>query len=89
MADNLPFHDDPHAPEIFASGASGVFHLGGSVVVTLEAIKSDYATNPGTLARHVVGRLILTPQCAHNLAVGLFDFLKSQGLLPESDAPVQ
>jgi hypothetical protein len=74
------FIDDPHAPEVFATTAAGFFNLhGSSIVITLETLKSDYATNPGTLSRVVVGRLIMPPHGAHALAVGLFDFLKTQG----------
>ena len=73
------FIDDPHAPEVFATTAAGFFNLHGSIVITLETLKSDYATNPGTLSRVVVGRLIMPPHGAHALAVGLFDFLKTQG----------
>ena len=78
----LPLVDDPLAPEIFATSVSGFLNLGGSIAVTLECVKSDYETDPGTLRRFVTGRLILTIGSAQALAVGLFDFLKSQGLDP-------
>lgn len=86
------FIDDPHAPEIFATGPAGFFNLDGSIVVTLESLKSDYATNPGTVSRVVVGRLIMTTHGAHALAVGLFDFLRTQGYdfsAPKSPQSVQ
>jgi hypothetical protein len=86
------FIDDPHAPEIFATAPAGFFNLDGSIVITLESLKSDYATNPGTVSRVVVGRLIMTTHGAHALAVGLFDFLRTQGYdfsTPKSPQSVQ
>lgn len=74
----MPLVDEPHAPEIFATNPAGFLNLRGTIVITLEALKSDYSTDPGTLSRVVSGRLILTTDGAHALAVGLFDFLKKQ-----------
>ena len=74
--------DNPFAPEIFATNVSGLLNLGGNIAITLECAKSDYTTNPGTIRRFVSGRLVLTVAGAQALAVGLFDFLKSQGLDP-------
>ena len=89
MADQLGFVDNPHAPELFASGAAGIFNLGGVIAITLESVKSDYSTNPGRLSRHVVGRLVMTPAGAHGLAIGLIDFLTNNGFIPKDDARLQ
>lgn len=83
------FIDNPHAPETFATEVSGFFNLGGSIVLTLETLKSDYGVEGGEVSRVVVHRLVMPAQAAHSLAVGLFDFLKKQGFDPadSADAP--
>lgn len=81
-----PLFDNPHAPEVFAANASGFLNSGGSIVITLECGKSDYSESPPKLSRHVVARLVMPAGGAHGLAVGLFDFLKSHGLISD-EAP--
>jgi predicted deacylase len=82
----LPFIDNPHAPEIFATDAAGFFNLNGCIAITLEAVKSDYSTSPGTISRVVAGRLVLTADGARALSVGLYDFLKKQGIVADPPA---
>ena len=79
------FLDDPRAPDIFASNATGFFHIGETVMITLEAAHVDHSTSPGPINRVVVGRLVMPLGGANALAVGLFDFLKTQGLIREED----
>lgn len=76
--------DDPHAPEIFASDASGFLNISGSIVITLEATKSNYSGESPDLTRHVVGRLIMPAPSAHALASGLYAYLKSIGFDPNA-----
>lgn len=80
----IPLVDNPHAPEVFASNASGFVNIDGSIVITLEARKSDFSGDSPKATRHVVGRLIMPASGAHALAVGLFDYLKSIGLDPSA-----
>ena len=71
--------DNPLAPEIFASGATGFFVSNNTISITLESIRADHAEKPGPLQRVVVGRLVMPAAGAQGLAIGLFDFLEKQG----------
>lgn len=82
-----PLIDDPRAPEIFATNASGFLNNDGSVVITLEARKSDYSGDTPKASRYVVGRLIMPARSAHALAIGLFDYLKAIGVDPSAGSP--
>jgi hypothetical protein len=80
----LTFIDNPHAPEVFASGPVGFFFNSGNLHITLTALRADHKSSPGPVNRVVVGRLVLPLVGAHNLAVGVFDFLKRNNLDPAS-----
>jgi hypothetical protein len=75
----IQFQDNPLAPEIFASGATGFFVSNNTVSITLESLRADHAEKPGPLQRVVVGRLVMPAAGAQGLAIGLFDFLEKQG----------
>lgn len=78
----INFIDNPHAPEAYVTGISGLFLSGGNVAITLESARIDHGTDPGPLNRVVIGRLILTPAAAQGLAVGLNAFLERHGMSP-------
>jgi hypothetical protein len=71
--------DNPAAPEIFASAATGFFVANGNVTITFESARADHAESPGPVYRAVVGRVVIPAQGAQALAIGLFDFLEKQG----------
>lgn len=73
------FIDNPHAPDVFATDATGFFAFNGSIIITFEAAHVDHRETPGPVNRVVIGRLVMPAPGAHALAVGLFDFLKAQG----------
>ncbi|HEY0266070.1 MAG TPA: hypothetical protein VGC16_04915 [Rhizomicrobium sp.] len=73
------FVDNPLAPELYASGATGFFVSNGTITITLESIRPDHADKPGPLSRVVVGRLVMPAAGAQGLSIGLFDFLEKQG----------
>ena len=75
----IDFHDNPLAPEIYASGATGFFVSNNTISITLESLRADHAEKPGPLQRVVVGRLVMPAAGAQGLAIGLFDFLEKQG----------
>jgi hypothetical protein len=75
----IAFHDNPMAPEIYASGATGFFVSNNTISITLESLRADHAEMPGPLQRVVVGRLVMPAAGAQGLAIGLFDFLEKQG----------
>ena len=90
----IPLLDDPHAPDLFATGTAGFLNLDGTIVITLEALRSDHSSTPaGKVSRLVVGRLVLPAKGAQRLALGLNDFLSKQGLDPSAslkgDAHIQ
>ena len=75
----ISFVDNPLAPDVYADEAIGFLAHNGTIRITLV---SDRAAAPGPINRVVVGRLVMTVHGAQALAVGLFDFLKNQGLEP-------
>ena len=81
MAKNVTqnFVDNPEAPEIFSSGATGFFVANGNITVTFESARADHSQSPGPVYRAVVGRIVMPAAAAQGLAVGLFDFLEKQG----------
>jgi hypothetical protein len=90
MADQQPpvnFLDNPRAPEIYISAATGFFNENGVIHITFESNRIDHSTTPGPCNRVVVCRLAMNAIAAQGLAVGLFDFLKQYGLAPEMAPP--
>ena len=56
---DIKFVDNPLAPELYASGATGFFVSNGTITITLESIRADHAEKPGPLSRTVVARLTM------------------------------
>lgn len=79
----VQFVDNPSAPELYASGATGFFVSNGTVSITLESLRADHGEKPGPLSRVVVARLTMPAAGAQGLAMGLLDFLKKQGFKVE------
>jgi hypothetical protein len=75
----ITYVDNPGAPEIFASAATGFFVANGNITITFESTRADHAESPGPVYRAVVGRVVIPAQGAQALAIGLFDFLEKQG----------
>ncbi len=71
--------DNPHAPELYATAATGFFNANGTISITLESVRADHSKSPGPINRVVVGRLVMPANGAQAMAVGLFDFLEKQG----------
>ena len=86
MADTIALLDNPQAPELFASAATGFFVANGNIAITFESVRADHSTSPGPLNRVVVGRVVMPVPGAQALVVGLFDFLEKQGLVMEKRA---
>jgi hypothetical protein len=76
----VTFIDNPYAPEIFAEGAVGFFLNHNNVHLTLTALRADHRSSPSPINRVVIGRLVLPLAGAQGLAVGLYDFLKKNGI---------
>ncbi|HEY1561926.1 MAG TPA: hypothetical protein VGF71_13740 [Caulobacteraceae bacterium] len=82
IAPTLTFIDNPHSPAVFCDSVSGFFLLNGVISLTLESARVDHSQSPGPVNRVVVGRIQMSVPAAQGLALGLFDFLKQQGLDP-------
>lgn len=78
----IPLLDNPHAPEVFATVASGFFHLNGNITITFESARLDHSQDPPLVNRVVLARLVMPVSGAQGLVVGLNDFLEKQGLSP-------
>jgi hypothetical protein len=78
VAPPVNFLDNPHAPEVFADGASGFFNFGGNIRVALEAARVNHASTPGPINRVVIARVIMPIDAAEALARGLLDFITQQ-----------
>jgi hypothetical protein len=74
----ISFLDNPHAPDIFADGATGFFNLSGNIKITLECGRVNHVTSPGPITRVVIGRLVVPIAQAEALAKGLLDFITQQ-----------
>ncbi len=87
MAKNPPaqFRDNPAAPEIYASGATGFFVSNGNITITFESARADHSESPGPVFRQAVARIVIPAAGAQGLAVGLFDFLEKQGFSFKKD----
>lgn len=79
----LSFIDNPHAPDVFADGVSGVFLLNGVLRLTFESARVDHSQSPGPVNRVVIGRLTMPLDAAKNLRDFLNDYL---GRLEEDPA---
>ena len=85
----VPFIDNPHAPEVFAAEAVGFFVHAGNVSITFASPRVNHETSPGPVNRVVMARVVMPAIGAQALAIGLFDFLKKQGLDPAQKDPGQ
>jgi hypothetical protein len=81
-APKVEFVDSAHAPEVFASEACGFFVSDGVIHITFASARVNHSANPGAVRRVVIGRLAMPIRGAQGLALGLYDFLKKQGLDP-------
>ena len=73
---NVPFIDNPHAPDIFVDGLSGIFLHGGNLRVTLEAARASHVATPGPVNRVVIGRLVMPVEAAEKMARAILTFLE-------------
>ena len=76
----VTFVDDPHAPEHFVSGVSGIWVIAGNVHITVESVRIDHITQPGPVNHVVIGQLVMPVGAAQALAAQLYGCLQQQGL---------
>lgn len=82
----VTFVDNPMAPEVFVSEVTGYFINSGVMRVAFASARVNHETSPGPINRIVNLRLVMPVVVAQALAVGLYDFLKRQGV-PPPDLP--
>jgi hypothetical protein len=82
----INFIDNPHAPEVYVTGISGLFLSAGNIVITFESARIDHGQEPGPLNRVVIARAVFTAQAAQGLVLGLNQFLEQHGLSPSEAA---
>lgn len=81
------FIDNPHAPELFATDAAGIWIHEGVIHLSLEAARVDHGAMPGPINRVVVARLAMSVSGIQRLVHGLSTFLEKQGIgMPEVPA---
>jgi hypothetical protein len=71
------------AADVYADAAAFFSLKGGNVSITFVSSRFDNAAQPPVVRNVFIGRLIMPLSGAQNLAVGLFDYLKNQGLVPQ------
>ena len=76
----LPVIANPLAPDVLADEALGFELVNGTVRITFASAKMAEGAPPSPVQWVVLGRLVMGPDSAHRLAVGLFDYLKTQGI---------
>ena len=69
-------------PDFFADDATGFEIMNGTVRISLGTIVRSEPVHPSDAAMAIIGRLILPTEAAQRLCLGLYDFLKKQGLDP-------
>lgn len=78
--------NNPHAPDLFADGATGYLSLNGNMRITFEAVRSDYSTNPHALDRVVVGLVVMPIAAAEAMANAILQHVALVRNAPNQDA---
>lgn len=80
---------NPHSPEVFADGFTGVFSFNGCMRVTFEALRSDYTNPNDSIERVVIGRLVMPIGAAEELAkqiLASIENMKNEAELTQSSS---
>jgi hypothetical protein len=72
----IEFLDNPHAPDVFADGATGFFLAHGNIRITFESVRVNHITSPGPITRVVIGRVVMPIAQAENMCRGILDFIE-------------
>jgi hypothetical protein len=74
------FVEDSSAPEIFVAEAFGFAGFERNIHITFAAPRVRHSTNPPSIERRVVARIVIPITGAQGLVSGLSDFLKQRGI---------
>lgn len=80
----VPVVANPFASDVLADEALGFEIVNGSVRITFASAKMIEGAPPSPMQLVVIGRLVMGIEPTQRLAIGLFDYLKNQGLDPAS-----
>lgn len=72
---DVTFVDNPHAPDVFADGFSGLFFLNNNIKITLESVRVDHMTASSDKSRVVIGRLVMPLESAEQMARSILQFI--------------
>lgn len=72
----VSFRDNPLAPDIFADAVAGWHISGPNLRIVLEAWRPNHATNPVSLNRVVIGRLVMSLEQAEKMARETIEFIQ-------------
>lgn len=92
-ADDVPIASTlATTPAIYIDGAQGFLGLNGTIKISLYQVVQDFPSDKreagqADLRRLVVGRLIMSPLVAHQLATWLLARLEDVAALPQADEP--
>lgn len=81
-AAGLPVTFGAPVPDVFADEAVMFDMVNGTLRVTFGVVAPVEPAVPTTMGMAVIGRLILPVPSAQRLCLGLYDYLKNQGLDP-------
>lgn len=83
-AGGLPVVGNPFSADVLADEALAYEVINGTIRITFASVKMTEPAPPSPVQLVVVGRLVMGIEGAQRLSIGLFDFLKNQGLDPAS-----
>ena len=75
----IPFIDNPHAPEVYVAGAAGYYIFGGNIHITFWSPRANHTPDNPSVNNVVMARLVIPIGGAQGMVAGLYDFLKKQG----------
>lgn len=83
----IAFVDNPHAPDIFVDGFSGLFLLNNNIKITLESVRVDHTDLSSGKKRVVIGRVVIPTEAAEHMARSILEFIagkRDAGEAPKS-----
>lgn len=72
----IAFLDNPHAPDIYADMAGGLFLHNGLMRITLTSTRVNHITNPGPASNVVIGRVVMPAPFAEGMARGILELIE-------------
>jgi len=83
QASSLPTIENLFAPEIYADTAAFFSIKNGTISITFASLRFDNSESYGIAKNVIIARLVMPLSGAQGLCVGLYDYLKQQGVAPD------